>query len=101
MIPFNECGGVFNYVLEIVMKLNISLKLPIIITVLSLSSAIMTGWMAFTVSSTELSKAESNKLNTVLRSKSIAFLNYIEGFEQDLKVLSDNKNVIEALEQLP
>ena len=82
------------------MNMTLSKKLPIIITVLALVSAIATGIMAYVKSSNELSAAANDKLTSLLLSRTAAAANYLDALRQDLAVLGDNKTVSETLSSL-
>lgn len=81
------------------MKLDISKKLPIVISGLAVITAIITGVMAFNQSMGALENAASQKLEAVLASREHELGGYLESIRQDVNELSKNHMIIDALEE--
>lgn len=80
-------------------NINITKKLPIIMILFSLVSALVTGAIAYTNASSELERAVENKLNSLLHSRKASLENYFELLEKDVSFHSQSPLVINALEE--
>jgi len=79
------------------MRLDLSKKLPLIIMVLALISAIAMGMVGYFKSSGELSANAETKLSGLMQARQSAVNNYLSAIKQDVAVLGDNKTFLSAL----
>ncbi len=79
------------------MRLDLSKKLPLLIMVLALISAIAMGMVGYIKSSGELSNNAKVKLSGLMQARQSAVLSYLNSVKQDMAVLGDNKTFLSAL----
>lgn len=79
------------------MRLDLSKKLPLLITVLALVAAVAMGMVGYIKSSSELSANAETKLEGLMQARQRALSNYLNAFRQDMAALGDNKTFLSAL----
>lgn len=81
-------------------NIKISVKLPAILVILSLVSILVTGFLAYNKSATNLQKAAQDQMATLIDGRTATIKNLLETIQQDLGILSSNQMVKDALVEL-
>jgi len=81
-------------------NVKISVKLPLLIVVLSLISILITGLLAYTKSADNMRIAAEDSMQTLIDSRTHSIRALLEGIHQDLGILSSNQMVKDALVEL-
>jgi len=81
-------------------NVKISVKLPVLIVVLSLISILITGLLAYTKSADNMRIAAEDSMQTLIDSRTHSIRTLLEGIHQDLGILSSNQMVKDALVEL-
>ncbi len=79
-------------------SVKISIKLPAVLILMALLSAIMVGVISFVASEEALEQAALDKLEAVQKSRVSEFRNYLSFIKDDVSALADNHMVIDGLE---
>ncbi len=80
-------------------NLTISRKLPALILLIALIVSIGLGALAYKDSSGALDDEVKNKLAVTLQSRKVTLLNYLQGIEEDLRVISASPFTIAAVDE--
>lgn len=82
------------------MKLNISVKLPIVIVSLAIASLGITSYLGISSAETALETAQSEKLEAVQESRISQMEGYLRSIQEDVQTLAQNHMVIDAIKDM-